>query len=285
MMHGAEAANRNSGPAASVARRLADHLGVAFKLLFRPAPYPRAGWSWTAQQAALALAVILLMFLVLLLAVDGPAMHGVTRLPRVVVWICEQITDLGLSGWFLWPLGILFLTLAALPAERLTVMSQRVLAAVMVRVGFLFLAIGATGLFVSVVKRLIGRGRPTVEGALDPFLFQQFVWRADFASLPSGHATTVFSALVAFGTLWPRARAALWIYALLMVASRVVVLAHFPSDILAGAVVGTAGALLVRRHFALRRLGFSIGPDGTLHRHPGPSLRRIKKVARELLAL
>ena len=51
-----------------------------------------------------------------------------------------------------------------------------------------------------------------------------------------------------------------------------------------GAVVGTVGALLVRNYFALRRLGFSVGPDGTLHQCPGPSRRRIKAVARELLA-
>jgi undecaprenyl-diphosphatase len=94
----------------------------------------------------------------------------------------------------------------------------------------------------------------------------------------------VFSVLVAFGTLWPRARTILWIYALLIAVSRVVVTAHYPSDVLAGAVVGAVGGLLVRRYFALRRLGFSVGPDAVLHQKPGPSLRRIKSVARALLS-
>jgi hypothetical protein len=49
-------------------------------------------------------------------------------------------------------------------------------------------------------------------------------------------------------------------------------------------VVGVVGALLVRRYFALRRLGFSVGPDAVLHQKPGPSLRRIKSVARALLS-
>jgi membrane-associated phospholipid phosphatase len=89
---------------------------------------------------------------------------------------------------------------------------------------------------------------------------------------------------VAFGTLFPRARTALWIYALAIALSRIMLQAHNVTDVFAGAVVGTVGALLVRRWFALRRLGFSIGPDGTLHQWPGPSLRRIKCVARELLA-
>jgi membrane-associated phospholipid phosphatase len=285
-MRGIRVSNGSESAAWPVVRRCADHVGTAVKVLLRPPPAQREAWPFTARQAGIVTAVVAGVFLVMLLLIDGPAMRAAAHLPRIVIWSFDQITVFGLSGWFLWPLGILFLALAALPAERLTVISQRVLAAVMVRVGFLFLAIGATGLFVSVLKRIIGRGRPTVDGAaLDPFLFHPFIWRADFAGLPSGHATTAFSVLVAFGTLWPRARTALWIYALLMVASRVVVLAHFPSDVFVGAVTGTAGALLVRRYFALRRLGFSIGPDGVPYQYPGPSLRRIKVVARELLAL
>ena len=107
---------------------------------------------------------------------------------------------------------------------------------------------------------------------------------AAYASMPSGHATTVFSILVALGSLWPRGRTVLWIYAVAILVSRVVVSAHYPSDVVAGAVVGTVGALLVRRWFALRRLGFSLTPDGRLHQLPGPSVRRLKAVARDLLA-
>ncbi len=165
----------------------------------------------------------------------------------------------------------MFLALAALPS--LPRVPQLVLAAIMVRVGFLFVAIGVPSLFVTIVKHMIGRARPLVGGSLDPYLFSPFKWPAAYAGLPSGHATTAFAVLVAFGTLWPRARTILWIYALLIAASRVVVTAHYPSDVLAGALVGVVGALLVRRWFALRRLGFSIGPDGALHQYPGPSLQ------------
>jgi undecaprenyl-diphosphatase len=76
----------------------------------------------------------------------------------------------------------------------------------------------------------------------------------------------------------------LLIYALLICVSRVVVTAHHPSDVLGGAVMGTFGVMLVARYFGLRRLGFSVKPDGSLFAYPGPSWRRIKSVARELLA-
>ena len=44
----------------------------------------------------------------------------------------------------------------------------------------------------------------------------------------------------------------------LIALSRVVVTAHYPSDVVAGAIVGAIGALLVRDWFAARRLGFAV---------------------------
>jgi membrane-associated phospholipid phosphatase len=269
--------------AASALRRCAANVVAALGVLARPARMPaRNPWPLTPQQLVIAAGIVVLVFLLVQFVADGAAIRAIARLPRWLVWFFDQITDFGKSGWFLWPLGILFLVLAALPG--LSRVSQLVLATAMVRVGFLFAAIAVPGLFTTIVKHIFGRARPLVGGSLNPYLFSPFTWPAAYASLPSGHATTVFSVLVAFGTLWPRARTILWIYALLIAVSRVVVTAHYPSDVLAGAVVGVVGALLVRRYFALRRLGFSVGPDAVLHQKPGPSLRRIKSVARALLS-
>jgi membrane-associated phospholipid phosphatase len=264
-------------------KRAAANVTGSLATLSRPARlHPDEPWGLAPQRLAIAATLTVVLFLLVMIAADADAINAVGRLPRIVPWVFEQITDFGKSGWFLWPLGILFLGLAALPAP--TRMGQRVLAAMMVRVGFLFMAIGAPGLFVTIVKRMIGRARPLVTGVADPYVFAPFKWTAAYASLPSGHATTAFSVLVAFGALWPRARPALWIYALAICISRVAVTAHYPSDVLAGALVGTVGALMVRRYFALRCLSFSVLPNGTDRAFQGPSLKRIKSVARELLA-
>ncbi len=70
-------------------------------------------------------------------------------------------------------------------------LTQGVLAALAARFGFLFLAIGVPGLFVTIVKRLIGRARPISAGSHDdPFVYRPFIWRPEYASMPSGHATT-----------------------------------------------------------------------------------------------
>lgn len=267
----------------SALRRCAANVAAALTLLVRPArvsffqPMRRS-----PRRQALAVALVAAVLLLGMVLIDAASVHTVAKLPRWLISAFDEITDYGKSGWFLWPLGLLFLALAALPRAT-TRMSQLVLATVMVRVGFLFAAIAVPGLFVTIVKRMIGRARPGVGGSLDPFLYSPFQWTAAYASLPSGHATTAFSVLVAFGTLWPRGRTLLLLYALAIAASRLAVDAHYPTDVLAGAIVGAGGAFLVRRYFALRRLGFSIGPDGLTHLFPGPSVKRIKSVARELL--
>jgi undecaprenyl-diphosphatase len=270
-------------PADTALRRLNDHLREVARLLLRPARvHPPA--MIEPRQLAIGAAIVVAAILVCMLFIDRAATNAVLKLPHWVNWSFDQITDYGKSGWFLWPIGVVFLALAALPSERLTHMSQRVFASVLARTGFLFLAIALPSLFDTIIKRMIGRARPMVTGIADPFVFSPFIWRSDYASLPSGHATTAFAVVVAIGSLWPRARTVVWIYAIAIAISRIVLTAHYASDVLAGAVVGIVGAILVRRYFALRHLAFGVGPDGTVHQYPGPSLKRIKAVARELLA-
>jgi membrane-associated phospholipid phosphatase len=218
--------------------------------------------------------VIASMFLL-----DAAASAWARDLPRWFADPFQVITKLGLSGWFLFPLGFILLGLAAVMSETLPRLTRGVFAALAVRCGFLFLAIGAPGLFVTIVKRLIGRARPFVGGHDDPFLYVRFIWRPAYAAMPSGHATTAAAAAIAFGALWPRSRWVMWPYALIIMLSRVVVLAHHPSDVIAGALVGVVGALWVRRYFAARCLGFY---PGDLKARPWPSLRRIRAAARQI---
>ena len=276
--------NRAEGATVSTLRRCAANVVMAVNLLTRPARVnERRLAGFGLRELVIMAGITVAVFALLMMTIDAAVIRGVGHVPHWIVSVFDDITDFGKSGWFLWPLGILFLVLAALPPV-LTPFSQRVLATIMVRVGFLFAAIAVPGLFVTIVKRMIGRARPFVGGSLDPLLFSPFAWVPAYAGMPSGHATTAFSALVAFGTLWPRARTILLVYALLIAISRPMVIAHYPSDVLAGALVGIAGAMMVRRYFAERRLGFAIGTGGKIHQYPGPSLKRIKAVARGLLA-
>jgi undecaprenyl-diphosphatase len=99
--------------------------------------------------------------------------------------------------------------------------------------------------------------------------------------MPSGHATNAAAAAIAIGAIWPSTRGVMWLYAVTIMCSRVFVLAHHPSDVIAGALVGVAGACLVRRWFAGRRLLFGARD---LRAYPGPSLRRIRAAVREAIS-
>ena len=217
-------------------------------------------------------------------AIDARAVTLARSVPEWLIEIFDFVTDFGKSFWFLVPVAFALAAIALSTSPALPHMSQRVLAATAVRLGFLLLAIGLPGLFFSVAKRLIGRARPLVEGSTGPFSYRPLGWSVEYASLPSGHSIDAFAAATAIGVLWPWTRPFMWTYAVVIALSRVVLTAHFPSDVLVGAVVGVVGVLLVRDWFATRGLAFVLGADGTVRPLPGPSFARIKRVARQLMA-
>ncbi len=257
------------------------------EILVRPARiHPRQPWLLAPRQLAIAAAVY---------GCRVPVRHDFFRRRRDQRGRAsaalgdhtafDAITDFGKSGWFLWPLGILFLALAALP-QNLTRMSQRVLAAVMVRVGFLFIAIGCAW--------------PVRE-------HRQAHHRAG-AAARRRHRRSVSVQSVRLGVppmpacrpaMRPRRSRCWWPSASLWPRART-----DPADLCAadrGEPGRGDGALSDRRggrrpgrgrrradgaplFRAARLLGFSVGPDGSVRTIPGPSLKRIKSVARELLA-
>lgn len=260
--------------AAALGRNIACNLARWCRVLTRA---PRAQPPPLPAGTVPAILVTLAVAAAAMFLVDARATDWASHRPAWFTGGFEQITDFGKSGWFLVPAGCIVLCLAALTSAALPRPAQGVLAALAARFGFVFLAIGAPGLFVSIVKRLIGRARPFVGGHLDPFAYMMFVWRPAYASMPSGHATNVTAAAVAIGAVWPRMRAVMWIYALVIMFSRIAVFAHFTSDVIVGALVGTTGAALVRRFFAARRLVFS---PHDLAAYPGPSRARLRAALR-----
>lgn len=256
---------------------LVGNLAQWFGALARP---PRAHTPPVPERAVITVFLALAISVACMFLLDRAASAWAQHLPQDFKDVFDQISNAGESGWFLIPFGCVVLVLAALTAPELPRLTQGVLGALAARFGYLFLAIGATGLFATIIKRLIGRARPYVDLHGSPFTYMPFAWRSEYASLPSGHATTAGAAAFAIGVVWPRSRPVMWLYALVVVFSRVVVMAHHPSDVIAGVVVGAAGAAWIRRLFAARRLAFS---PRDLTVYPGPSLRRIASALRDAL--
>ena len=262
-------------------RRVAANLKAWLSLVARPRRFKESRLLPPRRRLVLGglAGIALVAFCMIVLDARGVAFTG--TLPLWVVVTFNEITDYGKSGWTLIPLGCLIVLAAILSTPSAGRMSALVLTSLVVRLEFLFLAIALPGLFVTIVKGFIGRLRPS---ELGPFIYSPWSWQHKFASLPSGHSAAAFAFAVAVSLLWPRARVPVWIFAAVIGLSRVVIQAHFVSDVFSAFFVGGFGAILVRNWFAARRLAFVPGRDGAVHAMPGPSWRRVKTVARRLLA-
>jgi membrane-associated phospholipid phosphatase len=211
------------------------------------------------------------------LVLDGRIIAWVRHLPGGLIAVFDGITDYGKSGWLLVPLAAALVVLACAPSIT-PALRFRLIAPLTVRIGFLFIAIAAPGALTLVIKQLIGRTRPYAADG-DIYVLAPLTLQAANASFPSGHSTTAFAAALAISALWPSAQWIAWSYALVIGISRIIVTAHFPSDVLASAVIGILGALLVRDYFAARRLGFAVLPDGSIRALPGPSAHHLRNAA------
>ncbi len=109
----------------------------------------------------------------------------------------------------------------------------------------LFVSVAATGLLVNIPKYVFARTRPRVLFRDDVYTFEFFKAGSDFTSFPSGHTTTAVTVALVLGTLFPKARWYLYTVAALVGIERVLLGSHYPSDVLAGALLGGLGAVFI----------------------------------------
>jgi undecaprenyl-diphosphatase len=138
-------------------------------------------------------------------------------LNEVFVWL----TKIGTHGLVWLALGLV-----------LTVVRRRAVPFVLVA----FAVLAADGL-AGIVKALVGEKRPTEQ---DPL-----VTIPHSHSFPSGHTATAFAGAMMLSYLVPRAAPALFVLAAAIAYSRLYVGLHFPLDVVGGAVIGLATALLL----------------------------------------
>ena len=93
------------------------------------------------------------------------------------------------------------------------------------------------------VKPLVARTRPFSASLVTARVIQ--VPAPATTSFPSGHAATSVAGAMALARVWPAARWAMAGLAALIALSRVYVGVHYPTDVVAGALLGAACAWLV----------------------------------------
>lgn len=220
------------------------------------------------------------LIIALMLAFDQTEIQLMPARGTPSLWPIRILTDFGKDENVLSVLGAVLVAIA-LVAAGFHGTRRALLLGLGTRLQFLFLSVALSVFVAEILKYLIGRGRPFVGGKANPFNFMPFDGTGAYASLPSGHAVTAFAFAFAVSALWPRLRVFMFTYAIVILLTRLVLLAHHPSDVVAGALVGMVGAMAVRYWFAARRLGFAIRADGTIVPLPGAVSDRLKRVARK----
>ncbi|MGH7116842.1 MAG: phosphatase PAP2 family protein [Stellaceae bacterium] len=216
-----------------------------------PSPLVRIG---TAVAATTVLVVVSIAFvdrpLALYLHAEGPDVHA----------LFNDVAELG-EGWgWLALFGLAFVALhwgGELPRLRWLAPRMRALSVVP---AFLFASNAAAGLIVDVMKVGLGRTRPKLLFSHDVYAFTWLGSRADHWSFPSGHTTTFVALVTALWWLWPEHVLFYILAAAIVAAARVVGGAHYPSDVMGGALI----AVLTTRYVALVFVRAGIDPRASL---------------------
>jgi membrane-associated phospholipid phosphatase len=264
--------------------RVTDFAGRSLAQLVRAPSHSRhaAAARYLARRTLWLAAIGAVTIAALMVALDAREIALMPPRGTAALWPVRILTDFGKAAYVL-ALPAALLLIAALIAPRLQGTRRTLLIGFAIRMQFVFLAVLVPILAGEVIKFIVGRGRPFIGGA-GAFNFAHFAWTEAYASFPSAHAIASVALAFAVSVLWPRLRVAMIVYAVLIVLSRLLLLAHHPSDVVAGALLGAVGAMLVRYWFAVRRLEFTIHRDGRIEALTGPSLSRLKSVAREAFA-
>jgi membrane-associated phospholipid phosphatase len=221
----------------------------------------------TTATAAILIATLIIWFDAWEIALMPP--RGTASL-----WPFRILTDFGKDDYVLALTAALLLAVTLVAPAMHGRLRHRLLA-IGLRLQFVLLAVSVPLVVGELVKWTAGRGRPFVGGQANALNFVPFTGTGAYSSLPSAHSITAFALAFAVAAVWPRMRGVLIAYALLIAFTRLVLLAHHPSDVVAGATIGIIGAMCVRYWFAVRGLGFAIGDAGLISPAGDGPLKRV----------
>ena len=151
-----------------------------------------------------------------------------------------NITEIGDSLWF-FSLSLLIYVLCYLFKDRVFKKHKNIYDKARIGSLFLFFAILITGIFTQITKHIVGRPRPNHILEQGYFGFDFFNISSSFHSFPSGHTSTIFIVALTFSIFTPKLKYFYLCCASIVALSRIVVGAHFFTDIIGGIVVAFIG--------------------------------------------
>jgi len=197
----------------------------------------------------------------------SPAVHG----------LFSRITRLGTSGWLLIPCGVVVIVVSLGDWRRVSRASAAAWWEIATFAGVLFAVVAVSGIVTDIIKPIVGRWRPGYvhDGV---FVFSPLsLGGYSHYSFPSGHSTT--AAAVAMLAAFVPGVITIPVVALagLVALSRIVVNAHFPSDVVGGVFVGMGVGYVILRWARAAGLLFVDRDDGRVRSRFGVLRRLVRR--------
>ena len=121
---------------------------------------------------------------------------------------------------------------------------------------FIFLNILLSGIVTQILKHIIGRPRPVLFNGFDLKSLDIIHFDSKWHSFPSGHSATIFAFIFCMIFLFPKIKNILITIAIIIASTRVIVGAHFISDIFGGALVAYLTSILILKKLASKKILF-----------------------------
>lgn len=159
----------------------------------------------------------------------------------------EYVTFFGQGGWYLIISCLLFIFFKVVDKNPLY--SNRAL--------FFFVSLSASGIVTNIFKVIFGRYRPVMLFREGLFGFTFFAYGHSLTSFPSGHSAIITAVMMFFYFIYPKYKYIYIFITILVMASRVILTAHFVTDVIFGAYLAIFVSIYLKYLFE-QRLHWSI---------------------------
>ena len=158
--------------------------------------------------------------------------------------IFEYVTFFGQGGWYLIISCLLFIFFKVTYKKPLY--ANRAL--------FFFVSLSASGILTNILKVIFGRYRPVMLFREGLFGFSFFAYGHPVTSFPSGHSAIITAVMMFFYFIYPKYKYIYILIAILVMMSRVILTAHFITDVIFGSYLAIFVTIYLKYLFEQRLL-------------------------------